>query len=212
MISIKIDKSRLNLPNNFGLTGDQKNQIASKAISDQEDRLRKGIGADDAAMPNYSDKPLYIPISGSVGRAGALFASRAHLSTRQVTAISKKSTVVDLRDGSRSVRSRRGRKQLATHRLRRSLKFRNRSEYKRNIGQSGVRTLFDTGEMLNSVRATSISRLITISVTGNKNIRKAIGNLRWANWWGVSPSSQTRLAKMAEVFGVRNIQEGREGQ
>ena len=184
------------------LTNTQTKEIGQLAIGSLINRVQnKHTDIYDSPMPPYSNRPVYVKLGKSRGRA-VIKSGRIPITS-----------VDSLRQaGAKIIRVKRGTDtniRNAVLNTGKSLKFPNRAAYKRFLGKSGLRDLTETGAMLGALMVTSTSgtyaKVITISFTDPVQERKAAGNMRWADWFGLSPSDERKIVNIVENIFAQNL-------
>lgn len=184
------------------LTNQQTKQIGKYAIDSLVSRVQnKHTDIYDSPMPPYTNRPVYVKLGKSRGKI-VLKSGRVPIasvdSLRQAGA-----KIIRVKSGTAAnIRN-------AVINTGKSLKFPNRAAYKRFLGKSGLRDLTETGAMLGALMITSTSgiyaKVITISFTDPVQERKAAGNMRWADWFGLSPSDERKIVDVVENIFAQNL-------
>lgn len=204
--SVKVT-SRTTIPK-ASLTPVQSTAIGNKAITRLVNRVqRKNTGIYDEQMPPYSARPIYVALGKDRGRAVIKSGS---ITIKSLNALRKSGArIVSTKDASpKLLRKIKGIKNAVVN-TGNALKFANRTAYKRFLGKSGLRDLTETGAMLDALVVISVSgnsaKVITIGYTDPIQARKAAGNMKWADWFGLSPNDERILTAAVEKMVGDNL-------
>jgi hypothetical protein len=200
--SVKV-KSVQRIPE-LKLTDKQSKLIGNTAIHSLIDRVQnENTDIHGRPFPEYSNRPVYVKLGKSGGTA---VIKSGRIPIASLSALKRAGAKII--DGSKSIKKQ-GRKQVV--RSGNSLRFANRSEYKKFLGKSGRRDLTDTGAMLDAIVVTNISgvyaKVITIGFKNPMQEAKARGNVKWIGeqWAGLSPIEQIRISRMVEDIFAKNL-------
>lgn len=186
------------------LTDKQSRLIGNTAINSVIERVQvENTDIYNKPMPAYSDRPVYVKLGSSKGKA-VIKSGRIPIASLS----SLKRAGARIIDGSKSIKKQ-GKKSVV--RTGNTLRFKNRSEYKKFLGKSGRRDLTDTGAMLDAIVITGISgvyaKVITIGFKNPAQEAKARGNVKWIGeqWAGLTPIQQLRITSMVESMFAKNL-------
>jgi hypothetical protein len=200
--SVKV-KSVQRIPE-LKLTDRQSRLIGTTAIQSVLSRVQsENTDLDNKPFPAYSNRPVYVRLGTSKGVA-VIKSGRIPIATLS----SLKNAGARIIEGGKGIKSQ-GRKTVI--RTGKSLRFKNRTEYKKFLGRSGRRDLFDTGAMLAAIVVTGISgvyaKVITIGFKNPAQDAKARGNVKWigAQWLGLTPIQQLRITDMVQALLANNL-------
>jgi len=208
LIQFSIRVTKLEKIPELRLTQQQTEKIGKTAIKELKNRVQQQhTSIYDTPMPPYSDKPIYVALGKSGGRA--VITSGA-VPIKSLNALRKAGArIVDARNTSAKLSKKIGKIRNAVINTGTSLRFENRTAYKRFLGQSGLRDLTETGAMLDALVITSITgdsaQVITIGFTDLVQERKAAGNMIYADWFGLSPSNELKITQLVESMIAKNL-------
>jgi hypothetical protein len=186
------------------LTDKQSRLIGNTAINSVIERVQvENTDIYNKPMPSYSERPVYVKLGTSKGKA---VIKSGRIPIASLSALKRAGARII--DGSKSIKKQ-GRKSVV--RSGNTLRFKNRSEYKKFLGRSGRRDLTDTGAMLDAIVITGLSgvyaKVITIGFKNPLQEAKARGNVKWIGeqWAGLTPIQQLRITSMVENMFAKNL-------
>ena len=204
--SVKVTQLQ-NIPS-VKLTPQQVTKIGKDSIKALKNRVQQQhTSIYDAPMPPYSDKPIYVKLGKDGGKAVIRSGS---VPIKSLNALRKAGArIVSTRGAGAKLGKKIRKLRNAVINTGESLRFANRTAYKRFLGQSGLRDLTETGAMLAALVITSISgdtaKVITIGFTDPVQERKAAGNMQWADWFGMSPNDEIKIIEEVETMVAKNL-------
>lgn len=209
LIKFKVKVSSIQKIPGAGLSQDQILDLGNLAIKEQIKRVQtKHTGIFDEPMPAYSDKPIYVKLSRDRGKA---VLKSGNITLKSLASLRRAGVrIIDTRHAGPKLRRAQAKVKNAVRITGESVKFPNRTAYKRYLGKSGLRDLTDTGQMLAALVIVSRTgnqyvKVISIGFTDPVQEKKAAGNMRWADWFGLSPSNEIKIAAAAEKMVAKNL-------
>jgi hypothetical protein len=174
-----------------GLTPSQQTKIGGEAIGRIYDRVtRLHIGLNGSPLAPYSPRgPIYVPATGK-GRTKSSLGGRTVLTHGDIRKMRERGVrIAGMRGEYGSARTSTtvdGGKTPSG----KSIKFANRSEYKRAMGKSGLRDLEESGQMLGAMTVV-VNRpgRIELGFTDEIAEKKAEGNQDLTPWFGLAQST-----------------------
>jgi len=178
--------------------------LAGVAVHEITARARAGRNLLDQSAKPYSASPVYIPLTGK-GR------TKTNLRGREVLTASD---ILKIKRAGLATFHHKGKEQKAAGAVakpdavkakitnsKKSVRYNNRSEYKRAKGKPGYRDLEESGRMLNSIGIVSQNpSSVHIGFRREEEHKKAKGNQRIDPWYGLSPANRAVvLAKVKEI-------------
>lgn len=180
------------------MPANQVTALGGVAIHVMRERVRAGKNVFDQPAKPYSDKPVYIPLTNSKGRTKTALGGREILTAKDILAMKRAGTAEFTHKGKKQ-NSAPGGVGARITKSRKTVKFANRSEYKRAKGKPGHRDLEESGRMLNDIGivAQNASSL-HIGFRREEEHRKAQGNQAIDPWYGLSPGNRVDVIKKAD--------------